>query len=1102
MAEAIGVASGLLALATFAFHSSITLHGTIHSFQSHPKRVRDLTDELEALSGVLGPLRETLQSSPDIDLSSLDVPLLRCGNACNEFQDELLKCSSRSDNSRVSFRDWAKLRYMGDDIDSFRRLLAGYKLTITIALTDATLWVYDSVNHQIRSSSNLVSRNSTATAENIESYKSLVETATDDLQVHLESINEKLERVLGRRETDPSSGSTELSQMKEEISSTQRCLQICDQLSERISQIQLTPRETKTSGLQTTKHGLISTASEFQRRLQDLKNRMSKSLPQAPNGGEQTPESEMKDEIERLEQCLEICNDAVEDLDLNRMNHFENVSVAKDGHQINVTTLSDLISAKNIKAGFRSTKMLGQISDASLQELSTKWSPDTLKNSLQPESGFVQKLARSCSAEYRSLALREDLAHTLTDKIDLASTYRCQDEQAKAEELKLLQASTLFGTKIQNFALELRHWPLLKEYLESEFDTSWHLDDIVVLVSDEENTWCTTCKNYIEWRWGAFGVDVLVFLNSVLTISQNKSFSLDTEVVQETTFSHMSTFICIAGSDAVIPQLDSNSETPSVMVEGLLQAAQEVAKIIGWVFDSLRLPKTYGKIVHGDESVVVRFEAETVYGVAALGARDCLWSESNCWRPLFPRRVVSVGRIPERPADMKGLEIEYSLLVAITGVDLPAIEDRGIYLDGYRSALYPILKDVQSQSLQWHLRTVDPPQPTGDENEDSDDDHPNSKSAPLVWYQTLVLNDLIGAKRHFVGWCTTAIVTLGTSMQNPANLEWSDAKCHKRSVVETTTNLNLNLSFHGVGASAGRSYKRGRNERNPYENYEENLRTALINARKSQILLLRPSTEQAWLVPKTSVLLQLVHSYMAYLMTEESLLSLPIHYATASHDGGQNAYQALWNHRNEIIPLDAAQSPCHLFNVVRMFLFALEKLAKPCKAGEVCGWEMKDLIDPPELFDLKKQGFCRRQLPWFGGWNQLLPEMCLVLYFEGLKDPIVADQDEGCAECTEMPQGKHLLGITMLSLKNLTRRFRSKYLNGGGKLTEGCYWSSPNPPFGTRYSQDHRCNAIQRIIKNSSCNPPRPDELKLGERGAVIFEPCALSYEETHFRGL
>jgi Fungal N-terminal domain of STAND proteins len=139
MAEPISLASGLLALATFAFRSSITLYNTIQSFQSHPKRVRDLTEELEALSGVLGPLSETVSATTDVDLSTLDLPLLRCGNACKEFEQELLKCSSRSGGSRTSFRDWAKLTYMGDDIDGFRRLLAGYKLTICIALTDANL---------------------------------------------------------------------------------------------------------------------------------------------------------------------------------------------------------------------------------------------------------------------------------------------------------------------------------------------------------------------------------------------------------------------------------------------------------------------------------------------------------------------------------------------------------------------------------------------------------------------------------------------------------------------------------------------------------------------------------------------------------------------------------------------------------------------------------------------------------------------------------------------------------------------------------------------------------------------------------------------------
>jgi Fungal N-terminal domain of STAND proteins len=142
MAEPISLASGLLALATFAFQSSITLYNTIQSYQSHPKRVRDLIEELEALSGVLAPLAETVSATTDVDLSALDLPLLRCGNSCKEFEQEIKKCSTRSGGSRTSFRDWAKLRYMGEDIDGFRRLLAGYKLTISIALTDANLYVF------------------------------------------------------------------------------------------------------------------------------------------------------------------------------------------------------------------------------------------------------------------------------------------------------------------------------------------------------------------------------------------------------------------------------------------------------------------------------------------------------------------------------------------------------------------------------------------------------------------------------------------------------------------------------------------------------------------------------------------------------------------------------------------------------------------------------------------------------------------------------------------------------------------------------------------------------------------------------------------------
>ena len=139
MAEPIGVASELIALAAFAFKSSVALCSTVKSFQFHPQRVRDLVEQLEALSAVLHALTETVSTTTDVDLSALELPLQRCGDACGEFEGEILACLKRSNGSRTSFRDWAKLKYMGDDIDSFRHMLAGYQSTINIALTDANL---------------------------------------------------------------------------------------------------------------------------------------------------------------------------------------------------------------------------------------------------------------------------------------------------------------------------------------------------------------------------------------------------------------------------------------------------------------------------------------------------------------------------------------------------------------------------------------------------------------------------------------------------------------------------------------------------------------------------------------------------------------------------------------------------------------------------------------------------------------------------------------------------------------------------------------------------------------------------------------------------
>jgi hypothetical protein len=138
MAEAIGLASGLLTLVTFSIKSSSSLYQTIKDFNSHKRFVRQLKEELEELQDVLASLHQATRDSKT-DFTALKTPLLRCGNACNEFETVIMKATAHSQGPKTSFRDWAKLQYMGDDITGFKNALASYKATITIALCDANL---------------------------------------------------------------------------------------------------------------------------------------------------------------------------------------------------------------------------------------------------------------------------------------------------------------------------------------------------------------------------------------------------------------------------------------------------------------------------------------------------------------------------------------------------------------------------------------------------------------------------------------------------------------------------------------------------------------------------------------------------------------------------------------------------------------------------------------------------------------------------------------------------------------------------------------------------------------------------------------------------
>jgi Fungal N-terminal domain of STAND proteins len=243
--------------------------------------------------------------------------------------------------------------------------------------------------------SNLASRKSSVTVECLESYKDLIKTATDDLQAHLESIDEKLETIFRRTVTESTSDATELSLIKEERLSTQKCLQICDQLSDHINQIQLTPKRSARSpgpidsdaiperftneGLQECKNSLALTAARLERHMRDTMDRLVTKSKTGMNSEDDVADlARLQEEWETTRQSVDICSKADNYLKEN-VSTIENYATG-DAIQFMVSTNGKIIHGKNRGLGWRTRQFGGYMSDASVLHLSQGMSTASFQN--------------------------------------------------------------------------------------------------------------------------------------------------------------------------------------------------------------------------------------------------------------------------------------------------------------------------------------------------------------------------------------------------------------------------------------------------------------------------------------------------------------------------------------------------------------------------------------------------------------------------------------------------------------------------------------------------------------------------------------------------
>jgi hypothetical protein len=148
MAEALGTASAVLAIAGAAWQSSKFLYDEISRLRGWPSTIQDLRNDLNTIQSVVNP--EFLQAvgirnstgeerSPDslaACLRSLNVAIANLNKECKAFRAQLDAATKRSSVAdKLSYLDKFSLQFKEGTIKTFQSRLETHKLNVTIALS-------------------------------------------------------------------------------------------------------------------------------------------------------------------------------------------------------------------------------------------------------------------------------------------------------------------------------------------------------------------------------------------------------------------------------------------------------------------------------------------------------------------------------------------------------------------------------------------------------------------------------------------------------------------------------------------------------------------------------------------------------------------------------------------------------------------------------------------------------------------------------------------------------------------------------------------------------------------------------------------------------
>jgi hypothetical protein len=352
-------------------------------------------------------------------------------------------------------------------------------------------------------------------------------------------------------------------------------------------------------------------------------------------------------------------------------------------------------------------------------------------------------------------------------------------------------------------------------------------------------------------------------------------------------------------------------------------------------------------------------------------------------------------------------------MVMLAGIVLSVDFQDGSILRGLSTALVPVKKCKDGKgrpAIQWHLVVSNSPDPTK-----TDEDFATQLRNLANKFLKVDDASTLLSQMAYLGWCEHASILLGTKEADYDRVNWSrEEQVNMRSqhIGNSVTSGTGGLGF--VTALGTVNHGMAKNQRTRYiTSARQPLQAELFLASKRPCLVYDSSTQRAWLILLTCLLVHMLHLRLRVLGKGIELAP----FSGIADDAGSEAYKTLLSCRSAT-QLKTALEEKDWKAVIIRFCVALTKLEEDARdakdqEGEslICAYELFNIVEANHLcrFSPKKTTIT------LSGWDEITRgdgSLGYVLRCSGLGE-VMVPRDKSCGElcqdCIRVPRGLNYL---------------------------------------------------------------------------------------------